>query len=151
MPIELLEIAAGHDIIECVVQFAQRHTSGLIVLSGTGRVNSVTIRPQLRVFRPTVRVPGVDHTITYEGDFEIISITSTFFSAFAALSSIHDCFKISFTSVRSRVNGGTVAGPLITSGTVIIVADLFHSPIYDRVPNDRVRNEDETSDSFSDG
>ncbi|XP_077249213.1 AT-hook motif nuclear-localized protein 28-like [Tasmannia lanceolata] len=139
MPIKLLEIAAGYDIVECVVHFAQRHTSWLIVLSGNGRINHVTIRPQLRVFLPIVTVPGVDHSITYEGDFEILSIKATFFPPFASLSSIRDCFKISFSSVRgSRISGGSVAGSLIASGTVILVADIFQSPIYDRVPNDRV-------------
>ncbi|XP_077249210.1 AT-hook motif nuclear-localized protein 28-like [Tasmannia lanceolata] len=111
MPLQRLEIPAGSDIVEFISGFVRRQNVGVFVISGTGKVSRVTIRPLLTV-------PGHSETRTFGGDFEIITISATFLSHYPSSSFLHDYFMVSLAGDQGWVLGGNVTGPLLASGTL---------------------------------
>ncbi|EPS64135.1 hypothetical protein M569_10646 [Genlisea aurea] len=118
----VIEVATGCDIQESVSTFATRRQRGVCILSGTGTVTNVTIR------QPTS--PGA--VLTLQGRFEILSLTGSFLPPPAppAASSL----TIYLAGSQGQVMGGTIVGPLIASGPVVIMAASFGNAAYERLP-----------------
>lgn len=127
----VLEIPAGHDVVSSLGMFARRRGLGLCVLSGTGAVTNVALR------QPP---PAAAASICFHGRFEILSLSATFLPPMAAdavaakVSGGGGEVSISLAGPQGQVVGGTVAGPLMAAGTVVVVAAAFSEPTFHRLP-----------------
>ncbi|KAL0309161.1 UNVERIFIED_CONTAM: AT-hook motif nuclear-localized protein 22 [Sesamum radiatum] len=118
----VMEVANGCDIQESVSNFATRRQRGVCILSGSGTVTNVTLR------QPAA--PGA--VLTLHGRFEILSLSGSFLPPPAppAASSL----TIYLAGAQGQVVGGTVVGPLLASGPVMIMAASFGNAAYERLP-----------------
>ncbi|KAF8017796.1 hypothetical protein BT93_H2866 [Corymbia citriodora subsp. variegata] len=118
----VMEIANGADIAESVAQFARRRQRGVCVLSGSGTVTNVTLR------QPTA--PGA--VMALHGRFEILSLTGAFLPGPAPPGSTG--LTIYLAGGQGQVVGGSVVGPLVASGPVMVIAATFSNATYERLP-----------------
>lgn len=123
----VLEIPGGHDIVDSLARFSRRRKLGICVLAATGTVVNVTMRQ-----------PGAETAVVFHGRFEILSISATYMPpVMAALSpAAVACagMTISLAGPQGQVIGGTVAGPLLVAGVVMVVAAAFANPTVHRLP-----------------
>ncbi|XP_072979764.1 AT-hook motif nuclear-localized protein 17 [Typha angustifolia] len=126
----VLEIPSGHDVVDCLSRFSRRRNFGICVLAGTGAVANITLR------QPPSSPAA---TIGFHGRLEILSISATFLPpAMAALSpaTVAAGVSISLAGPQGQIVGGTVAGPLVAAGTVVVVAAAFSNPTFHRLPSE---------------
>ncbi|KAJ0252190.1 AT-hook motif nuclear-localized protein 25 [Hirschfeldia incana] len=120
----VLEVTSGSDISEAVSTYATRRGCGVCVLSGTGAVTNVTIR------QPAAPTGG--GVITLHGRFEILSLTGTALPPPAPPGA--GGLTVYLAGGQGQVVGGNVAGSLIASGPVVLMAASFANAVYDRLP-----------------
>nr|XP_043639421.1 AT-hook motif nuclear-localized protein 28-like [Erigeron canadensis] len=134
----VLQIASGSDIISSVTRFCNSRNTGLCVLSGSGLVSNVCFLQ-----------PNTTNTITFRGVFNLLSISATVLPPSSAMQSPFNNngkFVVSVAGLQGQMFGGTVAGPLISAGTVYIISTSFNNPNYHQLPmelednNKRVQN-----------
>lgn len=125
----VMEIANGADVADSVAQFARRRQRGVCVLSGSGTVTNVALR------QPTA--PG--SVMALHGRFEILSLTGAFLPGPAPLGSTG--LTIYLAGGQGQVVGGSVVGPLVASGPVMLIAATFSNATYERLP---LEEEEET-------
>ncbi|XWS64740.1 hypothetical protein CRYUN_Cryun05aG0029600 [Craigia yunnanensis] len=118
----VMEIANGSDVAETLAQFARRRQRGVCVLSGSGTVTNVTLR------QPSA--PGA--VMALHGRFEILSLTGAFLPGPAPPGSTG--LTIYLAGGQGQVVGGSVAGQLVASGPVIVIAATFSNATYERLP-----------------
>ncbi|XP_015968247.1 AT-hook motif nuclear-localized protein 19 [Arachis duranensis] len=106
----VMEVANGADITDSLVQFARKRQRGVCVLSATGTVANVTLR------QPTA--PGA--VMALHGRFEIISLTGSFLPGPSPAGSTG--LTVYLAGGQGQVVGGGVVGPLVASGSVMIMA-----------------------------
>ncbi|PHT28772.1 AT-hook motif nuclear-localized protein 17 [Capsicum baccatum] len=124
----ILEIPSGVDIISSVTKFCRKRNMGLCVLNGSGTVTNVTLR------QPSTTPAS---TVTFHGRFDILSISATVVQPNVNVPSnngIANGFTISLAGPQGQVVGGGVIGPLVTAGTVYLIAATFNGPSYHRLP-----------------
>ncbi|XP_009591426.1 AT-hook motif nuclear-localized protein 28-like [Nicotiana tabacum] len=125
----ILEIPIGVDIINSITKFCRTRNMGLCVLNGSGTVTNVTLR------QPSTTPVS---TVTFHGRFDILSISATIVQPNASVPSnnngIANGFTISLAGPQGQVVGGGVVGPLVTAGTVYLVAATFNSPSFHKLP-----------------
>ncbi|XP_072967925.1 AT-hook motif nuclear-localized protein 24-like [Typha angustifolia] len=118
----VMEVATGCDIVDSVASFAHRRQRGICVLSGTGAVNNVTIRQ-----------PGTaSGVVSLHGRFEILSLSGSFLPPPAPPAATG--LTVYLAGGQGQVVGGSVVGPLIASGPVVIMAASFGNAAYERLP-----------------
>lgn len=118
----VMEIANGADIADSVAQFARRRQRGVCVLSGSGTVANVTLR------QPSA--PSA--VVALHGRFEILSLTGTFLPGPAPPGSTG--LTIYLAGGQGQVVGGSVVGPLVAAGPVMVIAATFSNATYERLP-----------------
>ncbi|KAJ0111395.1 hypothetical protein Patl1_00284 [Pistacia atlantica] len=118
----VMEIANGCDIMESVSTFARRRQRGICILSGSGTVTNVTLR------QPAA--PGA--VVTLHGRFEILSLSGSFLPPPAPPAA--SGLTIYLAGGQGQVVGGSVVGPLLASGPVVIMAASFGNAAYERLP-----------------
>ncbi|KAJ4845554.1 AT-hook motif nuclear-localized protein 22 [Turnera subulata] len=118
----VMEIANGCDIMESVSTFARRRQRGVCILSGTGTVTNVTIK------QPAA--PGA--VLTLHGRFEILSLSGSFLPPPAPPAA--SGLTIYLAGGQGQVVGGSVVGPLLASGPVVVMAASFGNAAYERLP-----------------
>ncbi|KAK9070292.1 hypothetical protein SSX86_010692 [Deinandra increscens subsp. villosa] len=123
----VLELPAGTDIIDSVVQYCRKRNTGLCILTGSGTVTNVSLR------QPST-TPGA--TVTFHGRFDILSISATVFPSTSPAASFANGFTISLAGPQGQIVGGAVAGPLMSAGPVYIIAASFNNPMYHRLPSE---------------
>lgn len=116
----VMEVSHGADIADCLIQFARRKQRGVCVLSGTGAVTNVTLR------EPSA--PGA--MVALHGRFEMISLTGSFLPGPGSTTGL----TVYMAGPQGKVVGGAVVGPLVASGTVMIMAATFSNAMYERLP-----------------
>ncbi|KAF8114699.1 hypothetical protein N665_0034s0038 [Sinapis alba] len=119
----VLEIATGADVAESLNAFARRRGRGVSVLSGSGLVTNVTLR------QPAAS-GGV---VSLRGQFEILSMCGAFLPTSGSPAAAAG-LTIYLAGAQGQVLGGGVAGPLIASGPVIIIAATFCNANFERLP-----------------
>lgn len=119
-----MEITGGADVAESVAQFARRRQRGVCVLSGSGSVANVTLR------QPAA--PGA--VVALHGRFEILSLTGTFLPGPAPPGSTG--LTVYLAGGQGQVLGGSVVGPLVATGPVMVIAATFSNATYERLPLD---------------
>ncbi|XP_027936350.1 AT-hook motif nuclear-localized protein 20-like, partial [Vigna unguiculata] len=120
----VMEITGGADVAESVAQFARRRQRGVCVLSGSGSVANVTLR------QPAA--PGA--VVALHGRFEILSLTGTFLPGPAPPGSTG--LTVYLAGGQGQVLGGSVVGPLVATGPVMVIAATFSNATYERLPLD---------------
>lgn len=119
----VLEIAAGADVMESVSNYARRRGRGVCVLSGSGTVSNVRLR------QPAAPTGSV---VTLQGGFEILSLSGTVLPPPAPPSA--GGLSIFLSGRQGQVVGGSVVGPLIASGPVVLMAASFANAVLERLP-----------------
>lgn len=118
----VMEVANGCDIQESISTFATRRQRGVCILSGSGTVTNVTLRQPAA---PT-------SVLTLHGRFEILSLSGSFLPPPAPPAA--SGLTIYLAGSQGQVVGGTVVGPLLASGPVVIMAASFGNAAYERLP-----------------
>lgn len=118
----VVEIAGGSDVAETLANFARRRQRGVCVLSGSGTVVNVTLR------QPS----DPSAVMAIHGRFEILSLTGAFLPGPAPPGSTG--LTIYLAGGQGQVVGGSVVGPLVASGPVMVIAATFSNATYERLP-----------------
>ncbi|KAK2441947.1 AT-hook motif nuclear-localized protein [Trifolium repens] len=118
----VLEISSGSDVAESIATFANRRHRGVSVLSGSGIVANVTLR------QPAA--PG--GVITLHGRFEILSLSGAFLPSPSPAGATG--LTVYLAGGQGQVVGGAVAGSLVASGPVMVIAATFANATYERLP-----------------
>lgn len=119
----VLEVAAGADVMESVLNYARRRGRGVCVLSGGGTVMNVTLR------QPASPAGSI---VTLHGRFEILSLSGTVLPPPAPPSA--GGLSIFLSGGQGQVVGGSVVGPLMASGPVVLMAASFANAVFERLP-----------------
>lgn len=117
----VMEVAGGTDVADSIAQFARRRQRGVSVLSGNGSVANVTLRQ-----------PSSPGAVVLQGRFEILSLTGAFLPGPAPPGSTG--LTVYLAGGQGQVIGGSVVGPLIAAGPVMIIAATFSNATYERLP-----------------
>lgn len=118
----VMEVAGGTDVAESIAQFARRRQRGVCVLSGSGSVANVTIR------QPAA--PG--SAVALHGRFEILSLTGAFLPGPSPPGATG--LTVYLAGGQGQVVGGSVVGPLVAAGPVMVIAATFSNATYERLP-----------------
>ncbi|XP_010534520.1 PREDICTED: AT-hook motif nuclear-localized protein 15-like [Tarenaya hassleriana] len=119
----VLEIANGADVADSLNAFARRQGRGISVLSGSGMVTNVTLR------QPAA--PG--GVVSLVGRFEILSMSGAFLPTSRSPAAAAG-LTIYLAGGQGQVVGGCIAGPLMASGPVIVIAATFSYATYEMLP-----------------
>ncbi|XP_052203719.1 AT-hook motif nuclear-localized protein 27 [Diospyros lotus] len=119
----VLEVSAGADIVESVSVYARRRGRGVCVLSGGGTVSNVTLR------QPASPSGSV---VTLHGRFEILTLSGTVLPPPAPPGA--GGLSIFLSGAQGQVVGGSVVGPLMASGPVVLMAASFANAVFERLP-----------------
>ncbi|GAB4852992.1 hypothetical protein Ancab_017181 [Ancistrocladus abbreviatus] len=120
----VLEIVSGSDVVESVFNYARQRGRGVCVLSGSGTVMNVNLR------QPAAAPAG--SVMTLHGRFEILSLTGTALPPPAPPGS--GGLTIFLAGGQGQMVGGSVVGPLVASGPVVLMTASFANAIFDRLP-----------------
>lgn len=127
----VLEIGSGSDVAESIAAFASRRHRGVSVLSGSGIVTNVTLR------QPAA--PG--GVITLHGRFEILSLSGAFLPSPSPPGATG--LTVYLAGGQGQVVGGAVAGSLMASGPVMVIAATFANATYERLPLEEEQGEED--------
>ncbi|CAI0471038.1 unnamed protein product [Linum tenue] len=109
-------VQAGEDIASKIYSFSQQGPRTVCILSANGAICNVTLR------QPAV----TGGTVTYEGRFEIISLSGSFWlSENNGNRSRHGDLSVSLAGSDGRVLGGGVAGMLMAATPVQVIVGSF--------------------------
>ncbi|KAG2316195.1 hypothetical protein Bca4012_067009 [Brassica carinata] len=128
----VMEIASGTDLMETLDTFARRRQRGICILSGNGTVANVTLRQPSAA--AVAAPPGGAAVLALQGRFEILSLTGSFLPGPAPPGSTG--LTIYLAGGQGQVVGGSVVGPLVASGPVMLIAATFSNATYERLPLD---------------
>ncbi|CAA0809149.1 AT-hook motif nuclear-localized protein 17 [Striga hermonthica] len=126
----VLELPPGVDVVDATERFCQRRGVDLCVLSGHGLVANVALR------QPSATTGA---TVTFHGHFDVLSISATVLlpggggGASLPPAASNAPFAITLAGPQGQVVGGLVAGPLVSAGTVYLIAATFSSPSFERL------------------
>ncbi|KAK1322639.1 hypothetical protein QJS10_CPA02g00682 [Acorus calamus] len=112
----VVTIAAGEDVAKRIFSFSQKGPRAICILSANGAISNVTLRQ-----------PGFNGgTLTYEGRFEILSLTGSFtVTEDGGVRSRTGGISISLAGPDGRVVGGGVAGLLLAASPIQVVVGSF--------------------------
>ncbi|GLT94560.1 hypothetical protein SLE2022_122960 [Rubroshorea leprosula] len=119
----VLEVSSGADVVESVSNYARRRGRGVSVLSGNGMVMNVTLKQ-----------PAGGTVVTLHGRFEILSLSGTVLPPPAPPGA--GGLSIFLSGGQGQVVGGSVVGPLVASGPVVLMAASFANAVFERLPLD---------------
>ncbi|XP_058221810.1 AT-hook motif nuclear-localized protein 1-like [Rhododendron vialii] len=112
----LITVNAGEDVTMKVISFSQQGPRAICILSANGVISSVTLR----------QADSSGGTLTYEGRFEILSLTGSFMpTETGGMRNRTGGMSVSLASPDGRVVGGGVAGLLVAASPVQIVVGSF--------------------------
>ncbi|KAH9769625.1 at-hook motif nuclear-localized protein [Citrus sinensis] len=112
----VITVKAGEDISSKIFAFSQQGPRTVCILSASGAICNVTLR------QPTMS----GGTVTYEGRFEIISLSGSFLlSDNNGNRSRSGGLSVSLAGSDGRVLGGLVAGMLMAASPVQVIVGSF--------------------------
>lgn len=110
----VITVKAGEDIASKITAFSQQGPRTICILSANGAISNVTLR------QPAMS----GGSVTYEGRFEIISLSGSFLLA-DSNSNRSSGLSVSLAGSDGRVLGGGVAGSLVAATPVQVVVGSF--------------------------
>lgn len=134
----ILELPGNSDIVDSLTRFTRRRGISICVLTATGAVADVTLKQP---------VPPAGATVTFHGRFDILSLSAVFLVQTASYNGLGGP-TISLAGPQGQIVGGMVVGPLISAGTVYVVATSFNSPSFHRLPLDDHEEEEQEEREF---
>ncbi|GMN43678.1 hypothetical protein TIFTF001_012874 [Ficus carica] len=150
----VLEISAGSDVVESVIQFARRRRVGVTLLSGSGSVSNVTLRhpmshaPALSLHGPFTLlslsgsvVAPTSSTSTSATTSSATETTSSSPSSSSSTTPPKPSFGICLAGAQGQVFGGIVGGKVIAASVVLVVATTFVNPSFHRLSGDNIEAE----------
>ncbi|XP_047970519.1 AT-hook motif nuclear-localized protein 1-like [Salvia hispanica] len=112
----MITVNSGEDIMMKIISFSQQVSRAICLLAANGAISNVTLR------QPN----SSGGTLTYEGRFEILSLTGSFMpSDNGVTKSRSGGLSVSLAGPDGRVMGGGLAGMLVAAGPVQIVIGSF--------------------------
>lgn len=112
----VITVKAGEDIASKIMSFSQQGPRTICILSANGAICNVTLR------QPAMS----GGTVTYEGRYEIISLSGSFlFSENNGSRSRTGGLSVSLAGSDGRVLGGGVAGMLMAATPVQVIVGSF--------------------------
>ncbi|CAN0892852.1 AT-hook motif nuclear-localized protein 20 [Linum grandiflorum] len=118
----VMEIASGADVADSLACYARKRQRGVCVLNGNGMVTNVTLK------QPSA--PG--SVMSLQGRFEILSLSGAFLPGPAPPGATG--LTVYLAGGQGQVVGGSVVGPLVASGPVMVIAATFSNATYERLP-----------------
>ncbi|PKA67086.1 Putative DNA-binding protein ESCAROLA [Apostasia shenzhenica] len=110
----VITVKAGEDVSSKIMSFSHHGPRAVCILSANGAISNVTLR------QPATS----GGTVTYEGRFEILSLSGSFMQS-AGQRSRSGGLSVSLAGPDGRVMGGGVAGLLIAASPVQVVVGSF--------------------------
>ncbi|CAL0326308.1 unnamed protein product [Lupinus luteus] len=126
----VFEFTSGVNIAESLLRFATTRQRGLCVLSATGTVADVTLR----------QADG--GTMVFRGQFGIIIMNGLFVPPGSSSSGLTS-LNVYLGRGQGRMIGGTVVGPLVAAGPVMVMAATFANAIYVKNPLPNHNNDED--------
>ncbi|KAL1558889.1 AT-hook motif nuclear-localized protein 1-like [Salvia divinorum] len=112
----MITVNSGEDIMMKIISFSQQVSRAICLLAANGAISNVTLR------QPN----SSGGTLTYEGHFEILSLTGSFMpSDNGVTKSRSGGLSVSLAGPDGRVLGGGLAGMLVAASPVQIVIGSF--------------------------
>ncbi|PON92886.1 PPC domain containing protein [Trema orientale] len=112
----IITVNTGEDVTMKIISFSQQGPRAICILSANGVISSVTLR----------QPDSSGGTLTYEGRFEILSLSGSFMpNETAGTRSRSGGMSVSLASPDGRVVGGGVAGLLVAASPVQVVVGSF--------------------------
>lgn len=112
----VIHVAPGEDIAAKILAFSQQRSRALCIMSGSGGVSAVTLR----------QPASAAGTVTFEGRFEILCLSGSYLVAEdGGARNRTGGVNVSLSSPDGHLIGGAVAGQLIASKPVQVVACSF--------------------------
>ncbi|XP_031482129.1 AT-hook motif nuclear-localized protein 10-like isoform X2 [Nymphaea colorata] len=114
----VITVKAGEDVAAKIMSFSQQGPRAICIISANGAISNVTLR------QPATS----GGTVTYEGRFEIISLSGSFLlTDSGGTRSRTGGLSVSLAGPDGRVLGGGVAGLLIAATPIQLVVGSFIS------------------------
>lgn len=129
----VLEVSPGNDVVDSVTVYARRRGRGVCILSGSGAVTNV-------ILRQPGSAPGSGSVVTLHGLFDILSLSGTVLPPPAPPGA--GGLSIFLSGGQGQVVGGTVVGPLMASGPVVLMAASFANAVFERLPLEEEEEEE---------
>ncbi|KAG8390269.1 hypothetical protein BUALT_Bualt01G0066100 [Buddleja alternifolia] len=112
----VITVNTGEDIMMKIISFSQQGSRAICILAANGAISNVTLR----------QPDSSGGTLTYEGRFEILSLTGSFMPSDNGLTkSRSGGMSVSLAGPDGRVLGGGLAGMLVAAGPVQVVIGSF--------------------------
>ncbi|XWS61040.1 hypothetical protein CRYUN_Cryun07bG0091600 [Craigia yunnanensis] len=112
----VITVNTGEDVTMKVMSFSQQGSRAICILSANGTISNVTLR----------QPASSSGTLTYEGRFEILSLTGSFIpTENGGTKSRSGRMSVTLAGLNGRVLGGELAGLLVAAGPVQIVVGSF--------------------------
>ncbi|XP_023767403.1 AT-hook motif nuclear-localized protein 10 [Lactuca sativa] len=113
----ILDVKSGEDVLAKLVWFSQNSTRALCILSASGSISNITLQQ-------TATSGG---TVTYEGRFEILSLSGSFMASESedGQRSRTGGLSVALSGPDGRVLGGNVAGLLTAATPVQVIVGSF--------------------------
>lgn len=111
----VITVNVGEDIASKIMAFSQQGPRTVCILSANGAICNVTLR------QPAMG----GGTVSYEGRFEIISLSGSFMRSESNGSSGPNGLSVSLAGADGRVLGGGVAGMLMAATPVQVIVGSF--------------------------
>ncbi|GMH08806.1 hypothetical protein Nepgr_010646 [Nepenthes gracilis] len=112
----VITINAGEDLAMKILSFSHQESRAICVLSASGSISNVTLR------QPS----SSGGTMTYEGRFEILSLTGSFMQTDNGIvKSRSGGLSVLLAGPDGRVFGGSLAGLLVAASPVQVVLGSF--------------------------
>ncbi|XP_043691701.1 AT-hook motif nuclear-localized protein 14 [Telopea speciosissima] len=112
----VITVAAGEDVAQKIMSFMQQHKRAVCILSASGSISNASLR------QPAT----LGGNVTYEGRFEILSLTGSFLhSEVGGASSRTGGLSVCLSGSDGRIVGGGVGGPLKAAGPVQVIVGSF--------------------------
>lgn len=114
----VINVQTGEDVSSKIMSFLQLGSRTVCIMSANGAISNVTLR----------QAATSGGTVTYEGRFEILSLSGSFFhSEIAGQHSRIGGLSVSLAGPDGRVLGGGVAGILTAASPVQVMVGSFLS------------------------
>ncbi|CAI9767625.1 unnamed protein product [Fraxinus pennsylvanica] len=112
----VITVNAGEDVTMKIISFSQKGSRAICILAANGPISNVTLH------QPN----SSGGTLTYEGRFEILSLTGSFMPNDNGLTKGRSGgMSVSLAGPDGRVLGGGLAGMLVAAGPVQVVVGSF--------------------------
>ncbi|CAN8230575.1 unnamed protein product [Cochlearia groenlandica] len=112
----VLIVNAGEDVTMKIMTFSQQGSLAICILSANGPISNVTLRQSM----------ASGGTLTYEGRFEILSLTGSFMqNDSGGTRSRAGGMSVCLSGPEGRVFGGGLAGLFVAAGPVQVMVGTF--------------------------